>query len=106
MDFFTRFFDVLGFAKRKILIDLLEVFDFFYAKIYLALILFFNFLLWISVFYINFKDPQYFRQISSLRRRLEPGSQSTALVIHRISASFCSEGGNDCFSFSALNCQP
>ncbi len=55
MDFSTRFFDVLGFAKRKILIDLLEVFDFFYAKIYLALILFFNFLLWISVFYINFK---------------------------------------------------
>ena len=55
MDFSSRFFDVLSFAKRKILINLLEIFDFFYAKIYLALILFLNFLLWISVFYINFK---------------------------------------------------
>ncbi|MCD4694531.1 hypothetical protein K8R62_04205 [bacterium] len=55
MDFSTKFFDVLGFIKKKLLIDLLEVFDFFYAKIYFALILFFNFLLWVSVLYINFK---------------------------------------------------
>lgn len=47
--------ETLSFLRKKIFSDFFQVFESFFAKIYLILILFLNFLSWISVGYINYK---------------------------------------------------
>ncbi len=55
MDLTAKTLDFLSFLKKKLFFDLIQVFESFFARIYLILILFFNFLSWILVGFINYK---------------------------------------------------
>jgi len=55
MDLSSKTIDILSFLKKRVVSDWAQVFETFPGKIYLILTLFFNFLSWLYVFFINFK---------------------------------------------------
>lgn len=58
MDLSSKTIDILSFLKKKIISDWGQILETFYGKIYVILTLFFNFLSWLYVFFINFRSGE------------------------------------------------